>query len=573
MPRKGQNKYQRYSADNLKSAVDAVRSKTLSVRAAFKAYGVPRATISDRVTQRVADGAKNGRPPLIPAQVESGMVNKMLYAADKGFGLSRAKVMKKAGQVCQSLSFSNSFSKKNPESTKVDKDWFEGFKKRHPELVMRKPEPLSTSRSRLMNTHVTNRYFEDLSKTLTDLGLAHKPKCIWNMDETSVSFEHTPMKVVARKGVRALPGRVADSKQTQTVLACVNAAGKAMPPMVVAKGKTQKSLFSYKTHDAPPGTVWMYQSKGYMEDLLGSMWFKEVFVKNCGPERPQLLLLDSHGSHEVLELLLAAKDENIHIMALPPHCTHYLQPLDRTVFGSFSSNYNRICSDFMGSDSNNTVTKSSWASLFKAAWIAALTPDNIMNGFRACGIFPLNLDVIPKSAFAPSEAFIDERPVVSSSESELPLENNVAPTESEETENLEVSSNDDPLQLETPNVIPGPMPDEEPHIAISFTEDMTPSTASDIDENMEAAQVLVNLSFSGSELVEVSPNVLSESLVESTIPPSEYTNKLFGQSSSRENEGFVSWNSDLDAIFDIPMLNVTPPSETKHFKKKEIEFP
>ena len=91
MPRKGQNKYQRYSADNLKSAVDAVRSKTLSVRAASKAYGVPRATISDRVTQRVADGAKNGRPPLIPAQVESGMVNKMLYAADKGFGLSRAK--------------------------------------------------------------------------------------------------------------------------------------------------------------------------------------------------------------------------------------------------------------------------------------------------------------------------------------------------------------------------------------------------------------------------------------------------------------------------------------------------
>ena len=108
--------------------------------------------------------------------------------------------MKKAGQVCQSLSISNSFSKKNPESTKVGKDWFEGFKKRHPELVMRKPEPLSTSRSRLMNTHVTNRYFEDLSKTLTDLGLAHKPKCIWNMDETSVSFEHTPNESSSQKG-------------------------------------------------------------------------------------------------------------------------------------------------------------------------------------------------------------------------------------------------------------------------------------------------------------------------------------------------------------------------------------
>ena len=175
-----------------------------------------------------------------------------------------------------------------------------------------------------MNSHVTSKYFEDLSKTLTELNLVNKPSCLWNMDEMSMSFEHTPVKVVARKGMRGLPGGVADSKQTQTVLASVNASRESMPPLVVVKGKTQKSLFAYKTHDAPTGTVWTYQSKGYMEDLLGSLWFKEVFLKHCVPERPQLLLLDSHGSHEVLDLLLAAKDENIRIMALPPHCTHYL---------------------------------------------------------------------------------------------------------------------------------------------------------------------------------------------------------------------------------------------------------
>ena len=92
-----------------------------------------------------------------------------------------------------------------------------------------------------------------------------------------MSFEHTP-----RKGMRGLPGRVADSKQTQTVLANVNANGKSMPPLLVVKGKTQKSLYSYKTHDAPTGTVWTYQSKGYMEALLGSLWFKELFLKHCG---------------------------------------------------------------------------------------------------------------------------------------------------------------------------------------------------------------------------------------------------------------------------------------------------
>lgn len=68
----------------------------------------------------------------------------------------------------------------------------------------------------------------------------------------------------------------------------------------------------------------------------------------------------------------------------------------------------------MGSDSNNTITKSSWASLFKASWEATMTSDNIKNGFTACGVFPLNPDIIPRSAFAPSEAFTDESTVESS---------------------------------------------------------------------------------------------------------------------------------------------------------------
>jgi hypothetical protein len=37
-----------------------------------------------------------------------------------------------------------------------------------------------------------------------------------------------------------------------------------------------------------------------MCDVLGELWFKDVFLAHCGPERPQLLFLDSHRSHEVL---------------------------------------------------------------------------------------------------------------------------------------------------------------------------------------------------------------------------------------------------------------------------------
>ena len=114
MPRKNKNEYQQYRSEDLKAAVEAVRTKQMSVRVASKTYGIPRSAISDRITNRINDDAKNGQPPLIPPKVENAMVDKIMYAAGKGFGLSRAKVIKKAGEVCQSLNINNTILSQKP---------------------------------------------------------------------------------------------------------------------------------------------------------------------------------------------------------------------------------------------------------------------------------------------------------------------------------------------------------------------------------------------------------------------------------------------------------------------------
>ncbi|XP_062607056.1 uncharacterized protein LOC134268829 [Saccostrea cucullata] len=178
-------------------------------------------------------------------------------------------------------------------------------------------------------------------------------------------------------------GRTSTSRQSITILACVNASGDKMPPMCIVKGKTPRCVESFATIDAPPETIWTYQEKAWMCDLLGELWFKSVFLQNCGPRRPQLLVLDSHSSHEVLGLLEAAISENILIMALPPHTSHHLQPLDKAVFGPFSKAYGRACSEFMTNHPNHEINKSTWPRIFKSAWEASVTPDNIKSGFRA----------------------------------------------------------------------------------------------------------------------------------------------------------------------------------------------
>ena len=127
-----------------------------------------------------------------------------------------------------------------------------------------------------------------------------------------------------------------------------------------------------------------------MCDILGEMWFKDIFLKNCGPKRPKLLIMDSHGQHETLGLLDEAKKENIIVLALPPHTSHHLQPLDKSVFGPFSKCYDRECTEFMAEHPDHLLNKATWPRIFNKALESGIKEENIKSGFKATGIWPLN---------------------------------------------------------------------------------------------------------------------------------------------------------------------------------------
>lgn len=162
-------------------------------------------------------------------------------------------------------------------------------------------------RARALNPEVVRKYFDDLASIFEELGLANKPEQVWNWDESGFNFEHQPVKVVAEKGSKTVVSRTSSKSSNLTVIACVNAAGTAMPPLLITKGKTSKSIHGFNTDMAPEGTVWAYQENGWINDDIGELWFQEVFLKHCGEQRPQLLVLDGHSSHEnkpILELAI-----------------------------------------------------------------------------------------------------------------------------------------------------------------------------------------------------------------------------------------------------------------------------
>ena len=128
------------------------------------------------------------------------------------------------------------------------------------------------------------------------------------------------------------------------------------------------------------------------------------------PTRPVLLILDGHGSHISIELIELAKSSDVHLLCLPAHCTHILQPLDVGVFKSLKTSFSKACTDYMASNPGCVITSEKLSSLLANSWPQSVTVLNIMAGFKKTGIHPFNPSEISDRQIAPSTVFQDPPP-------------------------------------------------------------------------------------------------------------------------------------------------------------------
>ena len=73
---------------------------------------------------------------------------------------------------------------------------------------------------------------------------------------------------------------------------------------------------------------------GYANDVLFFQWLQhwEAMSRCTQKGNYQLLLLDGYDSHLTYTALKFCEMQNIVVVLLPPHTTHFLQPLDVAVF-------------------------------------------------------------------------------------------------------------------------------------------------------------------------------------------------------------------------------------------------
>jgi hypothetical protein len=370
-------KYKNWPESNLYKAFLAVTEEKHSIRRAAEMYNVPKSTLQDRISGRVVFGAKSGPQSYLNEKEEEELIDFIEGCASIGYSRSKKQILDLVQMA---------MNEKGKKVT-VSQGWWTSFCHRHPNITVRSAEPVSYVRIISTRPEIIERYFDLLEDTFNEYNFHENPCVIFNMDETGMSLNPKTPQVVSVKGSKHPVATVSNDRSQLTVESRVNAAGYAMPPMVIFD---RKKITPEMTHGEVPGTIYGISSNGWIDRELFNEWFCHHFLAFAPPVRPLLLLLDGHSTHFNPVTIEKAATENIVIFCLPPHSSHRTQPLDKGCFGPLKSYWRQESHRYLVENPGKVVTRYEFSRLFSSAWYHAMTMKNIMSGFHTTGIYPLN---------------------------------------------------------------------------------------------------------------------------------------------------------------------------------------
>jgi hypothetical protein len=361
-------------------ALEALNNdERLSIRATAKLYNVPEATIRHR---------RNGRPARrdIPANSrnltdleEQTIVQYVLELSSRAFPPRLSGVEDMANQLLRVR-----------DAPPVGKRWAHNFVKRQPELRTRYTRRYDYQRAKCEDPKVISEWFALVRNMKAKYGIVDDD--VYNFDETGFMMGIIfPGMVVTTSDGRgkaklAQPG----NREWATVIQGVNALGWSIPPFIILAAQYHLANW-YTECNLPADWRIATTDNGWTTNAVGLDWIKHFDYHTASRTKGKyrLLILDGHESHHSTEFELYCQQNNIITLCMPPHSSHYLQPLDVGCFGPLKKAYGRQVEDLMRMHINH-VSKLEFLCGFRKAFFDSMTEKNIQGGFAGAGLVPYN---------------------------------------------------------------------------------------------------------------------------------------------------------------------------------------
>lgn len=384
MPRTYKRKTElKYSLEDLKKAIDDVKTKKLTLGKAAEAFNIPKTTIFDYLKKKVIKQPRSGRKPLFTDDQETQLVDYIIKCSKLYYGLTIKKIRQIAYQYAEKNKLPHKFDR---VKQLAGKDWYYNFMKRHPSISLRTPEATSLNRITAFNETDVKIFYDNLQAIQNKHHI--QPDKIFNVDETGISTVQKNQRIVAVKGQKQVgKATSAERGSTTTVVCAFSAAGQYIPPFFIYK---RKRMNPQLLHGSNPNMVGAVSDSGWINESLFVDWLHH-FITYAKPSKkdPVLLILDNHESHISLDAFSLCREHGIIMLSLPPHTSHRLQPLDLTYFGPIKTAYNQECENRMAERFGQPITQYDIVELFTKAFNRCSNLEKAASGFRTAGIYPL----------------------------------------------------------------------------------------------------------------------------------------------------------------------------------------
>ena len=378
----------RYEA-RIQEAILSVRNKSFSsICAAARVYKVSPSSLHHRLSGRQSRAQAHESNQILSNAEENTLVRWITRLAVTGSFVSPA-LLKDLAELIRQRRVRHA-STENPTAQIVDpisRKWLQRFQNRHPTIKSIYARHMENARFDGATFETIRRWFDAVAAQF--LEHTYERHNIWNIDESGFGVgESQNTRILIPINTKQKHKRVLGKQEWVTDIECINAAGEALPPMLIFKAQNLNS--GWLPPETPSDWHFGVSENGWTSNNLGLSWLIKVFEpqtrKKAGNNR-RMLIADGHGSHIQADFIAYCMEHAIDLLIMPPHCSHLLQPLDIGIFSAFKRAH-ADQTDRISRHSSQRISRYEWLQLFIRARQKALTVDHILAGWRGAGLVP-----------------------------------------------------------------------------------------------------------------------------------------------------------------------------------------